>query len=933
MSNRNYMHWQKMADDGIIAYAHSGVPCNQNSAAPHIAQYLASCNSTANAAHTTTIRRGLHEHGPDGDASNETTRIRSALFHRTASICNSVARNGGIVTVETPSRRSDPARPDVYDERAKGHATVFETTPYATLKAQRDLCLATTENNSWKDAEGRNKAQKSSDWLMSPELYPTLGAALNAHRDACSPTQHEKSLGGKHADGTWRTTGEGAYPDELVQTVAFHVDVWRQAMNLTGSVTADGCLLPLQQRVEATMRVRGAKKAEALTGLELLKRLHLATGHFGLAQILKILKYMGWSKRIAADDVRAYGKWRCVICALCLAKRRAFHSVPVDATKPHPGKVWQMDQLEFRVGPPYYVNLFACVSCRVTVSLPHNTMTTDAIILTVGKLRALVRPYHGEIHIIKADSVSAVKARAFDDYAASETVDAGGASFNVQIAAGGIHEGVAMPEAAFGKYVPETLACLKHSGRAAKWAVKAFFDVENKHNSYVIHAGETKPPLQIFFEACDPPRSAPYCPLCIWGAPAAYTVDPLALTSKWEDRSKAGWYAGASRKACGPFGYSIADIITVHGVSIDVDWGMLKIYEEPIFARVDVFTNPDMQPVLPPPPDADMKRAATAPAPSPVPEAAWRAAQLRWGRHKATDADEGTLSHAVSRGVVSADGTVWRPTADQRLAAQRGEAIDAAARADVLEIDGAWDGDGDDATRRAARKARWDDEAASYRAQKLADLGRERWQRDAAAAKVASDSAPVVVRVPPSAATHGSRFHTLDVEEVATEPADDDEVDEAVFQCPEGSDGNAAPERAPVQTKPLPAPILEKDYSRAYDRRTAGLPRDGDAELLAAAVERGVQKRSGAVWYPAPRSAQAAKAANKRERRERGAFVRFDPCAPDLPKRPASATTPPAKRDTVFVPREVYPAEQCDECRPAGSCSRAIPSTGRGAQG
>ena len=567
MSNRNYMHWQKMADDGNIAYAHSGVPCNQNSAAPHIAQYLASCNSTANAAHTTTIRRGLHEHGPDGDASNETTRIRSALFHRTASICNSVARNGGIVTVETPSRRSDPARPDVYDERAKGHATVFETTPYATLKAQRDLCLATTENNSWKDAEGRNKAQKSSDWLMSPELYPTLGAALNAHRDACSPTQHEKSLGGKHADGTWRTTGEGAYPDELVQTVAFHVDVWRQAMNLTGSVTADGCLLPLQQRVEATMRVRGAKKAEALTGLELLKRMHLATGHFGLAQILKILKYMGWSKRIAADDVRAYGKWRCVICALCLAKRRAFHSVPVDATKPHPGKVWQMDQLEFRVGPPYYVNLFACVSCRVTVSLPHNTMTTDAIILTVGKLRALVRPYHGEIHIIKADSVSAVKARAFDDYAASETVDAGGASFNVQIAAGGIHEGVAMPEAAFGKYVPETLACLKHSGRAAKWAVKAFFDVENKHNSYVIHAGETKPPLQIFFEACDPPRSAPYCPLCIWGAPAAYTVDPLALTSKWEDRSKAGWYAGASRKACGPFGYSIADIITVHGAS------------------------------------------------------------------------------------------------------------------------------------------------------------------------------------------------------------------------------------------------------------------------------------------------------------------------------------------------------------------------------
>ena len=42
----------------------------------------------------------------------------------------------------------------------------------------------------------------------------------------------------------------------------------------------------------------------------------------------------------------------------------------------------------------------------------------------MGKLRATVRPTHGEIEILKSDALSAARAREFMDYAASEEAGA-----------------------------------------------------------------------------------------------------------------------------------------------------------------------------------------------------------------------------------------------------------------------------------------------------------------------------------------------------------------------------------------------------------------------------------------------------------------------------------------------------------------------------
>ena len=60
------------------------------------------------------------------------------------------------------------------------------------------------------------------------------------------------------------------------------------------------------------------------------------------------------------EDIEAFYSWHCAACLLSMTKRRAFGHAPKDATKPHPGKVWQVDSLHIDGG--LYVALFADVS-------------------------------------------------------------------------------------------------------------------------------------------------------------------------------------------------------------------------------------------------------------------------------------------------------------------------------------------------------------------------------------------------------------------------------------------------------------------------------------------------------------------------------------------------------------------------------------------
>ena len=89
----------------------------------------------------------------------------------------------------------------------------------------------------------------------------------------------------------------------------------------------------------------GAAQAPSVRGVALLKLLHVHWDHLGTRNLLAAAIRLGFRPYFTVDDVREFAKWVCVVCAMALCKRRAFHSVPADATLPHPGKVWSIDSL------------------------------------------------------------------------------------------------------------------------------------------------------------------------------------------------------------------------------------------------------------------------------------------------------------------------------------------------------------------------------------------------------------------------------------------------------------------------------------------------------------------------------------------------------------------------------------------------------------
>ena len=140
-------------------------------------------------------------------------------------------------------------------------------------------------------------------------------------------------------------------------------------------------------------------------------------------------------------------------------------------------RVWQMDDLTLRVDP-WYLSNFGCVTSSMSITVSHPALTAESIVFVISKFRAAVRPTHGEIHVIKSDSLSAMKSRAVDEYAADESATPAGDGFLITIAAGGVHEGVARPEALFGKAVPMANSALRTAGKKEKYFAKAFYCAE-----------------------------------------------------------------------------------------------------------------------------------------------------------------------------------------------------------------------------------------------------------------------------------------------------------------------------------------------------------------------------------------------------------------------------------------------------------------------
>ena len=262
----------------------------------------------------------------------------------------------------------------------------------------------------------------------------------------------------------------------------------------------------------------------------------------------------------------------------------------------------------------------------VSASFSHADLNTHELTIVMGKLRAAVRPLHGEIEEIVSDPHGAITSKAMGDYAADEERSAGGEPFLLNIGGGGIHEKVAFCENKFKRLVPMCNAMQAAGGKHERHAHHAYFMAEWVDNTVHVHANKDQPALTIFLEAASPPRGAPATPMVPYAALCAYVLHPEQVNSKWEDHAKPGWYAGPARSG-GPWDASLAKVITQANRAIGADWGMIKILDGPVMERLEVANNPKFADAMPDksvpvsmhPSTASSATAPPAPAPAAAP--------------------------------------------------------------------------------------------------------------------------------------------------------------------------------------------------------------------------------------------------------------------------------------------------------------------------
>jgi len=182
----------------------------------------------------------------------------------------------------------------------------------------------------------------------------------------------------------------------------------------TGSSARDQPALAVIGEGESRTVGMPTSKFGVLRGVELLRREHVLSGHLGLRQLLIQLKARGLPEgSLTKEHVEAYIKEGCGICESAKMRRRPFTLATnvIDKTAPSVGKVWIADEVILEI--PSADHGFMCIYVAVDVASDWVFIrgmlrqTAEAVGQAEKQLQAFVRPVHGEIHIIRKDSLPA----------------------------------------------------------------------------------------------------------------------------------------------------------------------------------------------------------------------------------------------------------------------------------------------------------------------------------------------------------------------------------------------------------------------------------------------------------------------------------------------------------------------------------------------
>ena len=166
----------------------------------------------------------------------------------------------------------------------------------------------------------------------------------------------------------------------------------------------------------AGMPTTTSRGGGSLRGVDLLRHEHVVSGHLSLRKLLILLKARGLPDGyVTKKDVEEFIKQSCGLCESTRMRRRPYtlKIPPLDTTVPLPGKVWILDELILEV--PSADHGFTAIAVAVDRNTdmvwlrPQLTQDAEDVNTTHAMLKAFVRPTHGDIFIMRKDSLPAHK--------------------------------------------------------------------------------------------------------------------------------------------------------------------------------------------------------------------------------------------------------------------------------------------------------------------------------------------------------------------------------------------------------------------------------------------------------------------------------------------------------------------------------------------
>ena len=260
-------------------------------------------------------------------------------------------------------------------------------------------------------------------------------------------------------------------------------------------------------------------------------------------------------------------------------RRRGFTLSTIDtcSSQAPVGKKWVCDSLSLRVpsAEHRYIKIFLAVDDGSSLAVCFGQLgETEADLQQAhDELRAFVRPHHGEIWIIRKDSLPAHRAQQLRDYLSNAQV-------RDELSPPYVHEGVGAAENIFQHVVPSANALLMAAPDLGEAHFYTAFRTALTGRNYVplpAQEGEQliSPVMKFFGKTEWIPN-----PLLVYGSACKILVHPEARKSKFDAHAQAGVYTGPALRSHSPLHCSVW-----RGEHVDVDLGCINIDEREVLSR------------------------------------------------------------------------------------------------------------------------------------------------------------------------------------------------------------------------------------------------------------------------------------------------------------------------------------------------------------